>query len=529
VRNLLRFAWLLAFICGSVGLVEGSSLDATPQSGIQALKVNDFARAERIFLEVVQKDPTGANFACLAVAESGLGHLENAIAHFHRSLELGNDSASVHYYLGVTHLKKHDPRDGIRELKIAIAKDAKLEGARSALGVALVNAGKPREAIPHLERARVASPNDAQIWASLVRAEFESGDAKQAIRTVDAATEAIPENSRLAATLASLCLRHRMPQKARLLLESASETSPQDTTLKLLLAEASLRAGEPVEVLAVLKGLPSEGGAPGELAYLRGTAYLLAGKLEEARPYLSAALSADSANVNYLFAYAGLQGSELHYADALATLQRAGQLAPRSEAILYQMAVTDALMGRYEESATVCGEALSLSSQPDEEYFLMGITKLAQRDIAGAAKDFRKALTHRPGVAAYHAALGVAQFEAGVPEESRQELDRALALDPQMAPSYLWRARLWKRKGRSDKARADLETYVALNPNSASAYQELSHIYQAEGESAKASAAQARYQSVKAQKNENEDDASFLDQLWLARIREGLGQVTESP
>ncbi len=60
MRNLSRFAWLLAFICGSVGLVEGSSLDATPQSGIQALKVNDFARAERIFLEVVQKDPTGA-------------------------------------------------------------------------------------------------------------------------------------------------------------------------------------------------------------------------------------------------------------------------------------------------------------------------------------------------------------------------------------------------------------------------------------------------------------------------------------
>ena len=113
--------------------------------------------------------------------------------------------------------------------------------------------------------------------------------------------------------------------------------------------------------------------------------------------------------------------------------------------------------------------------------------------------------------------------------EALSACDRALALDPQMAASYLWRARLWTRQGQPDKARADLETYIALNPNSASAYRQLSEIYEAKGESAKASEARAKYQSRGKEGSEDEGDPAFLYQLWLERIREGLGEVAEGP
>jgi tetratricopeptide (TPR) repeat protein len=262
-------------------------------------------------------------------------------------------------------LQHNEHNSGIRELREALSKDPKLFQADTALGIALVNSGRPKEAEPYLEQARAHSPGDAEIRASLVRAEFEAGETSQALASIDAAVDAIPENSRLDATLAFLCLHHRQAQKARQLLESASESNPQDVTLKLL-AGASLKAGEPVEALAVLKGVPEEAGSRGELAFLRGNAYLLAGNTQEASLYLAAAITADPRNANYQLAYATLQGTEQHYSDALTTLTKARALDPQTESIPYQMAVTYALMRRYPEAMQACEEALRLTHQPDE-------------------------------------------------------------------------------------------------------------------------------------------------------------------
>jgi tetratricopeptide (TPR) repeat protein len=300
-----RFAVLLAGIL-LIGARPSSTLPQSPQQMLQegraALQANDFKRAQKTFAELIKQDPSATNYAYLAVAELSAGDAAQAIAHFQQARQLGNDSANLHYYWGLAFLQHKEQDSGIRELREALGKDPKLFQADTALGIALVNAGRPKEAEPYLEQARTHSPSDADIRASLVRAEFEAGETSQALASIDAAVDAIPENSRLDATLAFLCLHHRQAQKARQLLESASESNPQDVTLKLLLADASVKAGEPVEALAVLKGVAAEAGGQGELAFLRGNAYLLAGNTQEAALYLSAAIKADPTNVNYQFA-----------------------------------------------------------------------------------------------------------------------------------------------------------------------------------------------------------------------------------
>src|SRR5205814_1835497 len=157
-------------------------------------------------------------------------------------------------------------------------------------------------------------------------------------------------------------------------------------------------------------------------ASMRGSAYLLAGDTQQAAPYLSAAITADPTNVTYLFAYAGLQGSEQLYSDALATLAKARQLDAQTESIPYQMAVTYALMRRYPEATQACEEALRLTHQPDEVYFLRGVIQLEQGDFRAAEESLRQAVALNPRVASYHAARGVALFEAGDLAESHQEL-----------------------------------------------------------------------------------------------------------
>jgi tetratricopeptide (TPR) repeat protein len=187
--------------------------------------------------------------------------------------------------------------------------------------------------------------------------------------------------------------------------------------------------------------------------------------------------------------------------------------------------VTYALMHRYTEAAKSCDEALHLTTQPDDVYFLMGVIQLEQGDSRAAEETLRQAVALNSGVGSYHAARGVALFEAANLPESQRELARALALDPQGAPAYLWRARVRARQGEPSKAIADYETYMALAPDVAKTYQELEPLYRQAGQAEKAVAAHTKYVSLKAEKGEADREPSFLEQLWLTRIREGLGPV----
>src|SRR4029077_19756577 len=117
-----------------------------------------------------------------------------AITHLRKSIQLGNNSAPVHYNLGIAHLQSNRPDDGIRELRSAMALDPTFLAAAYPLGVALMDVGRTGEALPFLEKAQVATSHDPRVWASLARAQFELGNPDAALRTTDQAVEAVPRN-----------------------------------------------------------------------------------------------------------------------------------------------------------------------------------------------------------------------------------------------------------------------------------------------------------------------------------------------
>lgn len=515
------------YTCFLLVLVGVPARSAPPQTqaprvaeGVQALRANDFARAETIFSEVVKASPTASNLAYLAIAESANGQLNDSLKHFQEAVRLGNDSPDLHYYYGLTYLRIGQYEPAIAQLKAALTRSPHPEAVRLALGSALLNAGRPRDAIPYLEQERTGSPHNAEAWANLVRAYFEADESHKALDTADQAIEAVPDEPRLVSTLAFLCLHHQQAQKARTLLESASELAPENNDLKFLLADASIKAGEPQEALAVLKDVPASAGAPGELAYLRGASYMLGGNPEESRRNLAEAMAAQPTNPDYLFAYAGLQGSELLYAEALATLQKAREIAPNSEAILYQIAVTDALLSRYDEAIRNCRQGLEHSQAPDEFYFLLGVIALEQHAFTVARTPLEKAVALNSKVAAYHSALGVALFEAHQLDLSLREFDSALSLDPKEPSTYLWRSRVHAEHSERDKAAADRAAYEALTaPDDEAA----STAAGGNGQPATPN----RPEIQRSAKRVNDPDSiSFLDQLWLTRLREGLGEVS---
>ena len=506
-RRVLAFVLMGLCLTGSVTVGGGQSTNVTLEDGIRALKAGEFGQARQILSEVVKLSPSAENISYLAMAEAGTGNLTQAIADFQQSIHLGNDSADVHYNLGIAYLKSGQPEDGIRELRLALAKDPKYWAPAYPLGVALLDVRRPREAVPYLEQARTQSPHDREIWASLIRAQFELGNSPAALQAVDQAVQAIPSDTRLLVTLAGLSLQHGQAQKARSLLESANKANPREPSIALALAHVSLQVGDPKETLYVLRDLPPEAGKPGETMFLRGEARALTENLVVADSDLSAAVEADPQNVDYLIAYAWVKQLELNYQDALTILDKARALNDQIPAIHYRAAVNYFSLGKFTETINACEETIRLAPSYAEAHMLRGVVGLQKKDFGTAETAFRHAVTLRPDVPEFHLLLGVALYKNDMFEESRKELTRALDLNPRLAYAYFYRAQVLAHVSERKKAIADLETAVALQPHYRKAYTELARLYAVDGQREKAAAALGK---EKAEVHRDEDENARL-------------------
>jgi tetratricopeptide (TPR) repeat protein len=485
-----------------VFLLVGNSIVGIAQElakkGIEAYKTHDFTRAQEIFAVLVKREPSAKNFNWLALSESAGGKHDWAVANFQRSIRLGNNSANVHYDLGLSYLQLKKPALGTREIQIALSLNPKLESARYTLAVVLLDAGRSQEALQQLLRLREESPCDDAIWANLVRAQFDVGNTEAALRTIDKATRGMAHNVALIVTMAALCERYHQPQKARYLLEGANELRPDDPDIKLLLAKASLEAQEPVEALAILKDVPVSYGKPGMISFTRGLALALTGQEEQAEKELSEAVEASPGSVRYLVALAWAYQLENRQDEALKTLGKAREEDPQSAVVPFRMAISSFFLHHYDQAIQSCVEAIQLYPRYHAAYLLLGVAHLERGDLDGAETAIQQAIKLAPTTALYHRELGVIFFKSERLVESQRELDQAITLNPKAAQAYYWRARSLVGLGAEQAAIGDLETTVALQPDNRDAYSELARLYARTGQPQKAADAQAKEKTIEA-------------------------------
>jgi tetratricopeptide (TPR) repeat protein len=99
----------------------------------------------------------------LATALEGAGDYEQAREVYQELIRMQPQQAEGHLGLGVLLLKQaNNSADAIRELTEAVKLKGDLYEARIALGRALISAGRPAEAIEHLERAALLIPGNPE-------------------------------------------------------------------------------------------------------------------------------------------------------------------------------------------------------------------------------------------------------------------------------------------------------------------------------------------------------------------------------
>jgi tetratricopeptide (TPR) repeat protein len=109
------------------------------------------------------------------------------------------------------------------------------------------------------------------------------------------------------------------------------------------------------------------------------------------------------------------------------------------------------------------------------------------------------------------------QASSGDLTEAQQHLERAVALDSNLAEAHMELGNVLEMRGQMEAARGELERAVQLDPKLSAAYYRLAQVYRKLGETTPAQKAVEKFQQLKAQERadlDREQIQNFLER-WV--------------
>jgi tetratricopeptide (TPR) repeat protein len=346
----------------------------------------------------------------------------------------------VYKVLGVSRgIEGADPVPALAQAAVLLPRDAE---THKNLGSALLNAGRPDEAVESFRRALTLSPRYPQALAGLGKALRQTGQPREA---VDCLKEA-------------LRLKH-----------DHSDTHTD-------LGDALLALGEPVAALASFRRAAAlVPGDPGVHARL-GDALLATHAPSEASDSYREAIVRDPANaalhVNLGIAERGAGNLET----ARAAFERATELAPGLAEAHDGLGSVLFEVGRHAEAIRAYGEAVRVRADYAPAHANLGVALLYRGEFAAAASSFERALALEPGRPGVEAHLAAALQQLGRSSEASARAARALEHAPDTAAPHLVLASLDADAGCFDAARARILEALRVEPDSPEALAALANL-----------------------------------------------------
>ena len=299
------------------------------------------------------------------------------------------------------------------------AADRQLETALTA-GRALIDAGRPREAIQKLET--LARAGDPRIDHLLGVAAYHADDYPRAISVLTPIEGRFPEGS---------TERREIVQVLGLSLFLAGRF---DDAVPRLEATQAWASGNP------------------ELAHILGQAYLQTGKTDRAREAFARTFDVkpDSAAAHLLNAKMMIR-LQLETA-AEAELKRAASMdaaLPDVNLLLGQLAL---FRGRFDDSIAFTKREIAIAPGSSMAYYQLGDAYLRQSRLPDAVAALQQSLWLNPFYSAPYILLGKAYTQKQQPATAEGMLRRAIEYDPNNRTAHYLLAQLLQQMGRTDEA-----------------------------------------------------------------------------
>ena len=373
--------------------------------------------AAKCFREVLKVDPS--NFA----ARFDLFKLEASRRNFQQSLDVGapimsqlleSDEALVVLASDYGALGKKE------QLADLVAHWQKLpqpeDQAALDFGNTLLVYGMKSEATEVFqgEEARLGPRPSPPLALKLGNAFLSLGLLDEAERNAQRALSLAPDCVACYQTLAQISVRHDNSEKALAYLVAARKRAPEDP----------------------------------EVLFEFGKVCLERNLVDDALSALSKAVELQPDNDSYVYALGSANVGGGHLPDALALFQRLLQKHPHDASLTYAIGAVYYLQAKYSDAEASLKESLAVQPNQVAASYYLALTYDAIGDDDRAIPVFRELLKNNPRHAPSYVKLGGILLRAHQYEDAQQNLQRAVALDPDSVEAHYQLGLLLRRLGK---------------------------------------------------------------------------------
>lgn len=248
-------------------------------------------------------------------------------------------------------------------------------------------------------------------------------------------------------------------------------------------AELLFLAGRYSETLAALAKIGTGGHTNADYYNLAGMSYAGLNDLPLASRAVIKAIELAPGRPDLLVNLAGLYQRASNNNAALMALSKAVAMPSAPAAAFFALALTHYNLGNFQKAVEGCRETMVRDPSFDKAFLLMGRAYNAMATPAEARRAFARA-------AALNSACDACQFEMALLARSSAESERLLratiAINPRHADAHYRLGKLLGGRNQTGGALRELERAVALDPDLDGAYYEIGALYRKRGEQQKA-------------------------------------------
>lgn len=370
--------------------------------------------------------------------------------------------------LGKAHLSQGRAARAVQILQDAL-KRGDQPALRSALGLALVGAGRYPEALRELETVFAKDPRDLQAGFALGRLHVQSGQAASALRVAQALEKNFPANAEVQTLLGQARRLRGDAAGAKAAFEAAIKADPALAAPQVQLARLALDAGDLPRAAQVLDAVLARNDKEPEAISMLAALSERTGRLADAERWLARGDEvAGRDNPMPALALVDFHLRQAQIPKAQEALKRAQIKAPDSVHVLVMAARVALAGGDAAQARTQLGRAATAAGFNVPQLTQIAGLQLRAGAAPAAAHSLDKALTERPD----HVPALALRAEADIRQDdlaaAEQRVRRVLALAPKSGTGHTLAGELALARKQPEAALAAFRRAHELDKSTAS-------------------------------------------------------------
>ena len=302
--------------------------------------------------------------------------------------------------------------------------------------------------VAHWQQLPDPAPDAAMDFAGTLLVYGMKSEATKVLRDEEARLGARPSPP-VALKLGNAFLNLDLLDEAEKNSQLALSLAPDCIACYQTLAQIADRQDNSEKALAYLVAAKKLAPQDPEVLFEFGKVCLERNLVDDALPALTKAVEREPDNDSYVYVLGSAKVAKGQLPDALALFQRLLKKHPDDAILTYATGAVYYLQGKYSEAEASLKQ--SLAAQPNQvaaSYYL-GLTYDAIGDDDRAIPVFRELLKSNPQHAPSYVKLGGILLRAHQYEDARQNLERAVSLDPDSVEAHYQLGLLLRRLGKS--------------------------------------------------------------------------------